>query len=309
MLRASNRKLQPESKFSAGTESKSDINKFYFVQAADTQLGMMYHWGTDGTGTKRGTTGHPYPDSKWDMEIELCKKSVNILNNLSPLPAFFIVCGDLVDAFEHQYPEVREKQELAFKEVYSNLNPEIPMICVCGNHDIGNSPTKESIDKYISSFGDDYFSFYKNGCCFLVLNSQFYADASNCPDLYQLHEQWLEEELQRANSLGVKHIFLFQHIPWFLQNPDEEKEYFNVEKDLRLRKLEQFREAGVKKIFCGHYHRNAGGFYKELEVIVTSAIGCQLGSDDHGMRLVKVHEDVIEHEYLSLDNFPRNVRI
>ena len=39
MLRASNRKLQPESKFSAGTESKSDINKFYFVQAADTQLG------------------------------------------------------------------------------------------------------------------------------------------------------------------------------------------------------------------------------------------------------------------------------
>ena len=309
ILRASSRKLQPESKFSAETESKSDVNKFYFVQAADTQLGMMYHWGTNGIWPNRGTDGHPYPDSKWDMEIELCKKSVDILNSLSPPPAFFIVCGDLVDAYGHQYPEIREKQEFAFKEVYSNLNPGIPMICVCGNHDIGNSPTKESIDKYITSFGDDYFSFYKNGCCFLVLNSQFYADASNCPNLYQFHERWLDEELQKANSLGVKHIFLFQHIPWFIKNPDEENDFFNVEKDLRLRKLEQFREAGVKKIFCGHYHRNAGGFYKELEVVVTSAIGCQLGSDDHGMRIVKINEESIEHEYLSLENFPVNVRI
>ena len=171
----------------------------------------------NGIWPNRGTDGHPYPDSKWDMEIELCKKSVDILNSLSPPPAFFIVCGDLVDAYGHQYPEIREKQEFAFKEVYSNLNPGIPMICVCGNHDIGNSPTKESIDKYITSFGDDYFSFYKNGCCFLVLNSQFYADASNCPNLYQFHERWLDEELQKANSLGVKHIFLFQHIPWLVK--------------------------------------------------------------------------------------------
>ena len=45
---------------------------------------------------------------------------------------------------------------------------------------------------------------------------------------------------------------------------------------------------GIRKIFCGHYHRNAGGFYKDLEVIVTSAIGCQIGPDQHGMRIVKV---------------------
>ena len=73
----------------------------------------------------------------------------------------------------------------------------------------------------------------------------------------------------------------------FLQTPEEEKIYFNVDKDLRLRKLEQFYQAGVRKIFCGHYHRlsssrcleiydcfllirNAGGFYKDLEVVVTS---------------------------------------
>lgn len=34
--------------------------------------------------------------------------------------------------------------------------------------------------------------------------------------------------------------------------------------------------------------RNAGGFYRDLEVVITSAIGCQIGPDQHGMRLVKV---------------------
>jgi hypothetical protein len=34
--------------------------------------------------------------------------------------------------------------------------------------------------------------------------------------------------------------------------------------------------------------RNAGGFYKDLEVVVTTAIGCQLGNDQNGMRIVTV---------------------
>ncbi len=34
--------------------------------------------------------------------------------------------------------------------------------------------------------------------------------------------------------------------------------------------------------------RNAGGFYKDLEVVVTTAVGCQLGADKHGMRIVTV---------------------
>ena len=248
MLRASRRILLPESEFSIETESqwKSD---FYFIQAADTQLGLMYNFGSN------GENGVSYPDSKWDTEIELCRQSVDILNNLSPKPAFFIVCGDLVDAFNDKYPEIRARQEKDFKEIYSKLSPDIPMICVCGNHDVGNSPTKESIENYKKSFGDDYFSFYKNGCCFLVLNSQFYEDSTHVPELYKDHEDWLEAELKRARKAGVTHIVIFQHIPWFVEQPLEEKFYFNVEKDLRLKKLDQFIEAGVRKVFCGHYHR------------------------------------------------------
>ncbi len=40
---------------------------------------------------------------------------------------------------------------------------------------------------------------------------------------------------------------------------------------------------------------------------MTSAIGCQLGEDPHGMRIVKVAEDKIDHKYHSMDEFPDDV--
>ena len=170
---------------------------------------------------------------------------------------------------------------------------------------LGNRPTKESIYRYKSIWGDDYFSFWSHGCLFIVLNSQFYEDCSLTQDLAQKQDAWLDEILKEAKV--AKHTFVFQHIPWFLKDPDEDKEYFNIEVGLRKKMLDKFYEAGVRKIFCGHYHRNTGGWYKDLEVIVTSAIGCQIGDDPHGMRLVKVHEDKVEHAYHGLDNFPVDI--
>jgi len=298
MLKAKD-KILPHQDFLAETQSAWS-GDFFFIQAADTQLGLMYNFGEMGSPSK-------YPDSEWDQEIELCKASVEILNGMNPKPEFFIVCGDLVDAFGDKFPEIRKRQEEDLKAIYSKLSPEIPMICVCGNHDIGNSPTRESIDAYKASFGDDYFTFYKKGCCFIVINSQFYEDASNVPELYEKHEQWLEAELLAAADRGVSHIVVFQHIPWFVEKADEDKMYFNVERELRMKKLKQFYEAGVRNIFCGHYHRNAGGFYKDMEVIVTSAIGCQIGPDDHGMRVVKVRKDKLEHQYHPLVSFPSRI--
>ena len=70
--------------------------------------------------------------------------------------------------------------------------------------------------------------------------------------------------------------------------------------------LEKFHSAGVKKIFCGHYHRTAGGMYKSMEEVVTSAIGLQLGVDKSGVRLVRVNENDIEHQYFETEDIPLN---
>jgi len=70
--------------------------------------------------------------------------------------------------------------------------------------------------------------------------------------------------------------------------------------------LEKFHSAGVRKIFCGHYHRNAGGSYKSMEEVVTSAIGLALGTDKSGARLVRVTENDIEHQYFLTEDMPLN---
>uniref|UniRef100_A0A3B4U0K4 Calcineurin-like phosphoesterase domain containing 1 n=1 Tax=Seriola dumerili TaxID=41447 RepID=A0A3B4U0K4_SERDU len=58
---------------------------------------------------------------------------------------------------------------------------------------------------------------------------------------------------------------------------------------------------GVKAVFSGHYHRNAGGCHDGLDMVVSSAIGCQLGGDTHGVRVVVVTADSIVHRYHSLE--------
>ena len=58
---------------------------------------------------------------------------------------------------------VFEQQVKDFKRVWSGLNPAIALVCLCGNHDVGNRPTKASIEHWTSSFGDDFLSFWANG--------------------------------------------------------------------------------------------------------------------------------------------------
>nr|XP_054499634.1 serine/threonine-protein phosphatase CPPED1 isoform X3 [Agelaius phoeniceus] len=90
------------------------------------------------------------------------------------------------------------------------------------------------------------------------------------------------------------------HIPLFLSQPDEDDDYFNLEKSVRQEIMEKFHKAGIRAVFSGHYHRNAGGSYKGLEMVVSSAIGCQLGQDTHGLRVVVVTEEKVVHRYYSL---------
>ncbi|GBO05533.1 hypothetical protein AVEN_60295-1 [Araneus ventricosus] len=67
--------------------------------------------------------------------------------------------------------------------------------------------------------------------------------------------------------------------------------------------------AHVRAVFCGHWHGNAGGFYKDLEVVVTSAIGGQLRGDRSGLRVVKVSDSAIRHNYYALEDVPKEISL
>ena len=124
-------------------------------------------------------------------------------------------------------------------------------------------------------------------------------------DIKKEHDSWLDEQLKLAKT--AKHTVVFQHIPLFLKSVDEDDEYFNLSKKDREEILGKLKDAGVKYVFAGHYHRNAGSFDGDLEMVVTSAIGFPLGNDKPGMRVVTVKEDKITHSFEDLDNFPKAV--
>ena len=270
------------------------VGPFHFIQAADCQFGMI-----DSYVHKRAEPG-------WREEIQLCERLVELCNQMEPRPAFLIICGDLVDSLPVQSPIGRE-QVRDFKRIFAKLDGRIPLICVCGNHDVGDEPTEQTILDYRQTFGDDYFYFTKSDILFIVLNSQFYQNRSQVGELARKQDAWLEWILDKCKLF--KYSFIFEHIPWFLEQPDEEDDYFNIKREVRLAWLERFHQAGVTKIMCGHYHRNAGGWFKNTELVVTSAIGAQCGQDKSGARLVKVYEDRIEHQYYAMEDIPTRIEL
>jgi serine/threonine-protein phosphatase CPPED1 len=258
---------------------------FFFLQLADTQFGMFNK------------------NESWEQETALFTRAVEQINRLKP--RFVIVCGDLVNqpAGGATYPA----QVAEFKRIARQVDPTVPLVCVCGNHDVGDQPTPAQLSAYRSDFGDDWFTFWVGGVCCLVLNSSLYCDPVNAPQEQERQHAWFERELVAARETRPRHILVFQHHPWFLEKPDDPDQYFTIPRVRRDPALALMRRAGVRAVLAGHYHRNAYGRDGDMEMITTSAVGMPLGDDPSGFRIVKVFETRIEHAYCGLDDVPLRV--
>lgn len=141
----------------------------------------------------------------------------------------------------------RKEQTEDLQRVLRNVDSEIPLVLVSGNHDVGNTPTPETIAEFQQTWGDDYFSFWVGGVLFLVLNSQFLYDASRCPALKQAQDQWLDQQLSVAGQQQCQHAVVFQHIPLFLRSVDEDDDYFNLAGTVRKEMADKFARAGSRR--------------------------------------------------------------
>lgn len=50
------------------------------------------------------------------------------------------------DFIADQEKEIRQQQELDFKKLFLELDPDIPPVFLSGNHDVGDIPTKTCLD-------------------------------------------------------------------------------------------------------------------------------------------------------------------
>lgn len=268
---------------------------FFFIQLADPQIGMFN------------------PKGSWKKDLDLLEQAITHVNRL--LPRFVIICGDLTNAYPNQPDYDDQVREIQVR--LRKINPKIPLICLCGNHDIGEYPAADSIRRYIDNFGDDYFSFWVNGVYCIVINSALWITSSSAPLLQHKQEKWFNLQLQYAKY--AKHTILFSHHPLFLQNAKEKQVFFppwegktslvTWPPTIRDKILTQCRENGIQICFAGHYHANSCGSDGHMEMVTTSAVGKPLGSDPSGLRIVKVYENNIKHTFYGMDNVPKRIEL
>ena len=209
-------------------------------------------------------------------------------------------------------------QVAAFRDAFiDKLHP--PVICVCGNHDIMNTPTPESIRAYELNFGTrSWFSFKSHGCHCVVLSSTLFMDPSGAPEEAAAQWDWLAAEVGRVQSARARfrHVFVFLHHPLFVKEEEEGDVFFfasgrggavNIPLPERRRLLHVFDTMRVSAVFAGHYHRNAVTTWQgpsgPMLQITTGAAGLPMGGDPSGFRVVTVNEGgALEHRYVPVND-------
>jgi 3',5'-cyclic AMP phosphodiesterase CpdA len=253
----------------AGIAPSADLT---FVQMSDPQFGMF----AENRNFAQET-----------INFELAIADANRLK-----PAFVVVCGDLVNQ-AGDAAQIAEYQRIAAK-----LDRAIPLHNVAGNHDVGNEPTPESLAAYRKKFGPDYYVFRYGDFLGIVLNSSLIQHSKGAPAEAEKQAKWLEAELKKIKP-GTR-VAIFQHIPWFLKEPDEPDDYFNIPLGPRTRYLQLFEQFKVEYCFAGHYHRNSSGDAPNFHVTTTGPVGKPLGVDPSGIRVVTVHGGKMDSVYRAL---------
>lgn len=251
---------------------------WFFAVLSDPQMGMYAK------------------DKNFKQETANFKFVIANLNRLHP--RFVVICGDLVN-------RTGDSAEIAeYKRIMRELDPSIPVYSVAGNHDVGNVPTPATIAGYRSAIGRDYYTFLEDGIFGIVLDSNLIRSPQADPKAATQQEKWLEKTLTGTKSHPGQQVVVFQHIPYFINNPDEAEGYFNIPQPARRKYLDLIENAGVKYVFVGHLHRNVIGRDGSLTEIVTGAVGMPLGHSLSGFRLVAVDGQKLDPVWYCLGGIP-----
>lgn len=233
--------------------------------------------------------------SGWEWDARRLADAVAATKELAP--AFVVVGGDMVDdaASDGQYAEVRR--------LTAPLEPRLHW--VPGNHDCAPDarvPTAQSLAAYRHRFGSDRYTFSVNGTACIVVNTVVLANPEAVADELDAQLGFVEDALRTARDDGAATILVFGHHPLFTATPDEPDTYWNVPLVRRRPLLDMFRDFGVRAYFCGHWHRNGGGWDDSVEVVVTGPVGYPLGADPPGFRVVDVNGDQVTHRYVATEH-------
>ncbi len=195
-------------------------DEFTFVQLCDPQLG-------------RGGYEH---------DVAAFRLAVAQINELHP--DFVVICGDLVDETES------DEAFADFNRIKAGFR--VPCYCVAGNHDVGNYPTIELLDRYRKLVGPDWYAFEHKGHTFVVVNTSVWR--SYLTDEIQKQDTWLHDTFKETTKQGSP-VIVAGHHPLFAKHAEEQGNYFNLPREKRRELLTLFEEHNVVAVLSGHAHR------------------------------------------------------
>lgn len=238
-------------------------------------------------------------DQNFAQETANFEFAVATLNRLHP--RFVVICGDLVN-------RTGDAAEIAeYKRILRQLDPSIPVYSVAGNHDVGNTPSEQTIAAYRSAIGRDYYTFTAGSVFGIVLDSNLMTSPGKASQEALQQDEWLKKTLAQAKADSAHQTIVFQHIPYFLHNSGEPDDYFNFPQAPRRKYLDMLEGAGVRSVFAGHYHRNAGGIDGPLTEWVVGAVGMPIAPAVSGFRIVTVNGDKLDSRWYCLAGLPNQV--
>ena len=259
---------------------------FLFIQLSDPQFGLF-----EARGAAPGDGTFP--------ETALYEKAITAANRLRP--AFVVVTGDLV-----QDPS-SDEQHAELMRITGQLDGDIPIYFATGNCDVGNTPTADSLRIYRAKFGSDNYSFDAGGSHFVVLNSSVCLDPSEVPEEWDSVVAFLRNDLD-VHGPGSNHTVVFMHHPLFGKSADEPDDgNAIIPRERRRIILDLLRKHETLGVFAGHWHRNNYAADGDMLMVISGPVGFPLGDDPSGLRIVKVYDDRVEHEYFGMDDVPIRV--
>jgi len=170
-------------------------------------------------------------------------RTVGELNALTPLPAFTLFLGDLVNVFD-------EKSVANFEECIAPLR--MPVLLAHGNHDTHwpFEPFLGLMDR-VSHFAEPWYSFDAGAWHFVVLPTNLGWPPGEKQDAAGRMLAWLEKDLAEARTRPTA---VFEHYHLMPQGLTQ-LEWYTFPLDMRLKIMEALtRQGNVRYCFCGHVH-------------------------------------------------------
>lgn len=243
----------------------------YFIHHSDPQIG-------------RSPEGEPNLDS-----------AVAQIGRLRPAPSFIYVAGDIADnpldsaTVHDQWTRARTR--------FNRLS--IPKYYVAGNNDLGYPSELQGIPRmlywYRNFWGPDWYSFDRDSCHFIALNSTLLDLASG-----HIHypaalaqDSFLRRDIQSIQGRGYKQLFFLYHFPTYNSTADEANQTGNVHRPRRDTILRYVRDLNFSAILNGHIHADGQTLYRSalLQAGLPTCTGPLTGT---GYRIVKVFKNGIE---------------